>query len=250
MQTIKVQTSQNIELEYVLAGVGDRLIAYIIDLLIYIAYAIGITILSDAVGGFGDSNWIMLILFLPVLFYQLLCEVFLNGQSLGKKAKQIRVISLDGNQPSFGQYLVRWIFRIVDDMIGSGAIAIVTISLSQKAQRVGDMLAGTTVVRTRPQTAFQETLFSETEDNYVPSYPQVNRLSDADISLLREVLNRYRKDPVGSTAILQKAADKIRSLLFPSASYAANADTAREDAVAFLETVIKDYNHVTGKAVD
>jgi uncharacterized RDD family membrane protein YckC len=247
MQTIKIQTSQNIELEYALAGVGDRLVAYIIDLLLYIAYGIGITILSDAVGGFGDSNWIMLILFLPILFYQLVCEVFLNGQSLGKKAKQIRVISLDGNQPNLGQYLVRWIFRIVDDMIGSGVVAIVTISLSQKAQRVGDMLAGTTVVRTRPQTSFQETLYAETETNYTPRYPQVNRLSDADIALLREVINRYRKDPAGSAVILRKAYDKTRALLLPAGSPA--ADPAPGDPDSFLETVIRDYNHVTGKAL-
>ncbi|MCU0379779.1 MAG: RDD family protein [Chitinophagaceae bacterium] len=241
MQTIKIQTSQNIELEYMLAGVGDRLVAYIIDLLIYIAYGIGITIVSDALGGFGGNNWIMLILALPILFYQLLCEVFLNGQSLGKKAKQIRVISLDGNQPNFGQYLIRWIFRIVDDMMGSGVVAIVTISLSQKAQRVGDMLAGTTVVRTQAQTAFRETLYADTDETYIPSYPQVNRLSDSDISLLREVVNRYRKDPSGTAPILQKAAEKIRTLL--------SVREAKEPA-SFLETVIKDYNHVTGKAVD
>lgn len=247
MQTIRIETSQNIELEYPLAGVGDRLVAYIIDLLIYIAYGIGITILSDAVGGFGKSNWIMLILFLPILFYQLLCEVFLNGQSLGKKAKQIRVISLDGNQPNLGQYLIRWIFRIVDDMIGSGVVAIVTISLSQKAQRVGDMLAGTTVVRTRPQTSFQETLYAETEENYVPRYPQVNRLSDADIALLREVINRHRKDPAGAAVILRKAYDKTRALLFPSPAQAIDpSPDAPED---FLETVIRDYNHVTGKGL-
>ncbi|MGL6268611.1 MAG: RDD family protein, partial [Chitinophagaceae bacterium] len=94
MPTIKIQTSQNIELEYELAGIGDRLVAYIIDLLIYAAYIITVFLIADVAGGKSGTNWTPLFLILPIFFYQLLCEVFLNGQSLGKKAKQIKVISL------------------------------------------------------------------------------------------------------------------------------------------------------------
>jgi uncharacterized RDD family membrane protein YckC len=239
MSTIKIQTSQNIELEYELAGIGDRLIAYIIDLLIYAAYTITVFLISDATGGFNTGTWSPLILVLPIFFYQLLCEIFLNGQSLGKKAKQIKVISLNGNQPNIGQYLIRWIFRIIDDMIGSGVVAILTISLSDKAQRVGDILAGTTVVRTNPNTAFQETLFSETQADYIPQFNMAYLLNDSDISLLKEVLNRYVKDPYNSNALLQKAYDKTRTVLGVTGDY---------EAVSFLETVIKDYNHITGKS--
>ncbi len=239
MPTIKIQTSQNIELEYELAGIGDRLVAYIIDLLIYAAYIITVFLIADAANGKSGSNWTPLFLILPIFFYQLLCEVFLNGQSLGKKAKQIKVISLNGNQPNIGQYLIRWIFRIVDDMIGSGVIAILTISLSDKAQRVGDILAGTTVVRTNPNTAFQETLFSETEADYEPQFNLVHLLNDSDITLLKEVINRYVNDPYKNDAILQKAYEKTRNILGVTENY---------EAVSFLETVIKDYNHVTGKA--
>jgi uncharacterized RDD family membrane protein YckC len=239
MPTIKIQTSQNIELEYELAGIGDRLVAYIIDLLIYAAYIITVLLIADAVGGNSGNNWTPLFLILPVFFYQLLCEVFLNGQSLGKKAKQIKVISLSGNQPNIGQYLIRWIFRIVDDMIGSGVIAILTISLSDKAQRVGDILAGTTVVRTNPNTAFQETLYSETEADYRPQFNLVHLLNDSDITLLKEVIGRYVKDPYNNNAILQKAYEKTRNILGVAENY---------EAVSFLETVIKDYNYTTGKA--
>jgi uncharacterized RDD family membrane protein YckC len=237
MPTIKIQTSQNIELEYELAGIGDRLVAYIIDLLIYLAYIIAVFIIADVTGGMG-GGWAQLIFVIPIFFYQLLCEIFLNGQSLGKKAKQIKVISLNGNQPNIGQYLIRWIFRIVDDMIGSGVIAILTISLSEKTQRVGDMLAGTTVVRTSSQTVFQDTLYSETPENYLPQFSDVNILTDADITLLREVLNRFRKDPHNNNTILQKAYEKTRNILGVTENY---------EAVSFLETVIKDYNHATGK---
>jgi uncharacterized RDD family membrane protein YckC len=237
MPTIKIQTSQNIELEYELAGIGDRLVAYIIDLLIYLAYIITVFLIADVTGGMR-GGWAQLIFVIPIFFYQLLCEIFLNGQSLGKKAKQIKVISLNGNQPNIGQYLIRWIFRIVDDMIGSGVIAILTIALSEKTQRVGDMLAGTTVVRTSSQTVFQDTLYSKTEADYKAKFNLVHLLNDSDITLLKEVINRYVKDPYSNNAILQKAYEKTRNILGVTENY---------EAVSFLETVIKDYNHATGK---
>jgi uncharacterized RDD family membrane protein YckC len=237
MPTIKIQTSQNIELEYELAGIGDRLVAYIIDLLIYLAYIITVFIIADVTGGMG-GGWAQLIFVIPIFFYQLLCEIFLNGQSLGKKAKQIKVISLNGNQPNIGQYLIRWIFRIVDDMIGSGVVAILAIALSEKTQRVGDMLAGTTVVRTSSQTVFQDTLYSETEADYKAKFNLVHLLNDSDITLLKEVINRYVKDPYSNNAILQKAYEKTRNILGVTENY---------EAISFLETVIKDYNHATGK---
>lgn len=240
MQTIKIQTSQNIELEYDLAGVGDRLVAYLVDFLIYVGYYVAILLIGDATGGFGNGFWIQLIISLPILFYQLACEVFLNGQSLGKKAKNIRVISLDGNQPNIGQYLIRWIFRIVDDMISSGIVAIVTISLTQKGQRVGDILAGTTVVRINRRTRIDDTIFMDTIENYVPKFPQVTLLTDSDISLLKEVINRYIKDPNGASPLLHKAYDKTRALLHITNEY---------DPLQFLHDVVRDFNHLTSREV-
>ena len=239
MQTIKIQTTQNIELEYELAGIGDRIVAYFVDLLIYFAYGVTIVLIIDAMGGFSGGFWVGLTVILPIFFYQLLCEIFLNGQSLGKKARQIRVISLDGNQPNIGQYLIRWIFRIVDTMLGSGVVAVVTISVSPKAQRVGDMLAGTTVVRMQPSTHFRETIFAETNDNYTPQFTSASRLSESDVSLLREVVNRYKKDPGTNYNVLHKAYEKTRNILQVSEEH---------EKLPFLETVIRDFNYITRKA--
>jgi len=237
MPTIRIQTSQNIELEYALAGVGERLVAYLIDLLVYIAYGVAVYLIIDATGGLGSGRSV-LILMLPVFFYQLLCELFLNGQSLGKKVKQIRVVSLNGNQPNLGQYLIRWIFRIVDDMIGGGVVAIITITLTDRSQRVGDLLAGTTVVRTRPGTNFGETIYSESDESYTPRFSPALHFSDKDISLLKQVVNRCKTDPDNSRSILLKAYEKTRDIL--------RVEEAHEP-LEFLETVIRDYNHHTGR---
>jgi uncharacterized RDD family membrane protein YckC len=237
MSTIRIQTTQHTELEYTLAGVGDRLIAYLIDLLLYMAYGIGLAVvmMNTSLLNFWSGAWVI-VLILPILFYQLLCEIFMNGQSIGKRIRSIRVISLDGNQPSIGQYLIRWLFRIVDDMIGTGVVAIVSISLSEKAQRLGDMLAGTTVVRTKTSTVFDDTLFMEADGAHEPVFPQVIRLKDRDVNMLKEVIRRVRSDPERHQSLLEKACARTLDVL------GVDTDLASLD---FLEAVIRDYNHIT-----
>ena len=95
------------------------------------------------------------------------------------------------------------------------------------------MLAGTTVVRTRRSTQLRDTIYMETTEQYIPRYNVGSKLSDDDITLLKEVVNRYRKDPGNNSVILQKASDKTRNLLM--------VDEV-SDHLEFLETVIKDYN--------
>jgi hypothetical protein len=164
----------------------------------------------------------------------------MNGQSIGKKVKNIRVISLDGNQPHIGQYLIRWLFRIADTMMSSGLVAIMTIALSAKGQRVGDMLAGTTVVRTNRKTQIGDTLFMETEEDYVVRYPETVNLSDQDITLLKEVLNRESMHPQESSGLTMKAALKVKNML--------NVHSNDEPRM-FLEDIIRDYNFLTSKEV-
>jgi uncharacterized RDD family membrane protein YckC len=235
MSTIRIQTTQHTELEYTLAGLGDRITAYLIDLLIYAAY---ITIIVTLIfsNWVGSDSYEIILLFIPVLFYQLLCEIFMNGQSVGKRIRSIRVISLDGNQPGLGQYMIRWIFRILDDMIGSGVVAIVSIALTPKAQRIGDILAGTTVVRTRSATVFEDTIFIEADATYEPLFPQVIRLKDRDLGMLKEVVKRVRRDPEAHQALLEKACLKTKEVL------GVDSDLPQ---IEFLETVVRDYNHIT-----
>lgn len=136
MNTINITTSQNIELEYELGSVGDRILGRILDRVVLIGYIIVVI----AIIGFGNLEkftgrymWFMvLFIALPLMFYNLLSELFLHGQSLGKKIMGIRVISLTGGQPSFSQYLIRWIFRIVDFLFSGSLIALIMVAASEK----------------------------------------------------------------------------------------------------------------------
>src|SRR5690606_6486216 len=125
----------------------------------------------------------------PPFFYHLLCEIFMNGQSIGKRQMKIRVVKLDGSSPGIGSYLLRWILRPIDISLFSGGIAILSIAITRHNQRLGDLAAGTTVVKTDVRQDFP--VFA-VEENYTPSFPEVVSLSDADIEVIQRVLKVYR----------------------------------------------------------
>ena len=240
MNTIRITTSQNIELEYDLASLGERIAGYIIDMLIIVAYVFIVLMIQNWTSFILKGNgWIWIILFLPVMLYDLVCEVLLNGQSVGKKVMKIKVISIDGGQPSLGQYLIRWLFRLVDFTFSFELCGLICVAVSDRKQRVGDLVAGTTLIRTQPRIAFQQTIYTPTPDlNYTVSFPGVLTLSDKDIQLIKEVVLQIQK--TGNNYLAYHAAEKIKQLL--------QVETNLEPA-HFLQVVIADYNHLTSKAM-
>ena len=120
MQTIRITTTQNIDIDYEVAGLGERIVAYIIDMAMFAVIIIATLIAIGVVGGMrrgGSDIWIGVLFVIYgalYVFYDLICELSMNGQSVGKKIMKIKVISLDGARPRLGQYLLRWLFRIID----------------------------------------------------------------------------------------------------------------------------------------
>jgi uncharacterized RDD family membrane protein YckC len=236
MQTIRITTSQNIDIDYEIAGLGERMVAYIIDFAIF--FLIGILcLISGAIvlgrdSGFTSGVFVVIFLVLYV-FYDLVCEIFMNGQSIGKRVMKIKVISLDGGQASVGQYLLRWLFRIIDFGVTSAACAVISIAVTKKSQRVGDIVAGTTLVRTEPRTKIEAIAFTPHNHDYTPVFNEVTQLNDKDIALIHEVLTSYIKS--GNYDILHSAAIKIKQVL--------NIDTKMDDMM-LLQTLVRDYNHI------
>ena len=89
---------------------------------------------------------IFFMFYLPVIFYSLLFETLLDGQTPGKRIIKIKVVKIDGYQASLADFVIRWIFRIVDLNMMSGVVALISIITSPKNQRLGDMTAGTAVI--------------------------------------------------------------------------------------------------------
>lgn len=241
MSTIAITTTQNIDLEYDLASLGERIVGRILDWILLAIYVLVIVLVVIGSTGFGNyiekNGWLALLFVIPVFFYDLACEILFNGQSLGKKVMGIKVISLDGEQPTLGQYLIRWLFRLVDFSLTSSLCALIMVAATEKRQRLGDMIAGTTLVKTKPRTSIQQTLFVPTENVvYEATYPEVVNLSDKDMQFIKEVLINVRRS--GNTMLALQMMNKVEQVL---------NITSRQEPVDFLYTVLADYNKLASK---
>lgn len=232
MQRISVETTQNVRIDYVLAGIGDRVLAFLLDGLILVAYIIIVGLILRQLP-FNPSATLLIPLGLPIFLYHLLCEALLDGQSLGKMQMHIKVIKVDGSLPSFGAYLLRWLLRPVDIGFFSGGIAVLSIAISTKGQRLGDLAAGTTVVKTKSQPT--TSVFS-VEDDYQPVFSEAIQLTDADIDTILLVIKTYRES--GNATPVRLAADKIQSLLNVQSSLS---------PLQFLYTIVRDYKFLTSR---
>jgi uncharacterized RDD family membrane protein YckC len=250
MSNVKLDTGFNIEVEFTIPAFYKRLLAWFIDFALLIAYYIlGNKLFSSALGPlWGAREWMLILFGLPVLSYHLLCEIFLNGQSIGKKAMRIKVITADGGQPTISQYLIRWLFRSVDFpfwvlvYISFGVLpwwcsillfgGLACILSTSHSQRIGDLVAATILIDTRTSTSWEDTVFTELSDDYQPCYPQVMQLSDKDINTLKSIIKSVSRS--GDYDLSMRIADRIRSKLQLSSD---------QDSLEFLQTLLMDYNY-------
>ncbi|HEY4107747.1 RDD family protein [Puia sp.] len=249
MLQVKLDTGFNIEVDFMIPGFFKRFLAWAVDAaIIWAYYLVGSNVLGSALRNDGSHIWIWVLFGLPPFLYHLLCEVFLNGQSVGKKATRIKVISADGGEPSISQYLIRWMFRLADFplwvfvAVFTGALpwwctiflfaGLACILATPYSQRIGDLIAGTILIDTRNRTSWQDTVFTELSEDYKPRYPQVMQLSDKDINTLKSIINSVSKS--GDYDLSMRIADRIRSRLDISSD---------QDSLDFLQTLLKDYNY-------
>lgn len=232
--SVRIQTSQNVELEYELASLGDRILATIIDRLIYLGWAIAWFGLFSVLK-LGENQsifFVVLTIVLPILLYPLLSEYFLNGQTLGKRAMNIRVVRLDGNKPTLSAYLLRWLLLIIDTGIFTPVVAIIAIAANGKGQRIGDIAAGTTVIKTTKRVNLSQVVYQELPEDYKVTYPEAAQLNDRDIETIRQVLRRRNEE------LTQQTAEKVSNVL---------DITNITESRTFLLTIINDYTYLAAQ---
>lgn len=238
MKSIEVKTTQNVILEYELADLRDRGIAFLIDLTTMVVVVSLLSMLGFGAFQFTGTAATVFVIFLMCLFifYSLVMEVLNNGQSVGKMAMKIQVITMIGGQPTFADYVARWVLRIIDIWVSFGGIASILVASSAKAQRIGDIVANTAVIKLMPRMNLKlnDLLAIRSQDSYKPVYIQAKQLEEVDVLLIKATLERYRqfRNPAHEEAV-QMLAGRIRSVL-------AIAPSAFND-VQFLQTVLNDY---------
>ncbi|SDX94287.1 RDD family protein [Hymenobacter psychrophilus] len=234
MSTIRIQTTQNVVLEYEAASVGDRVLAQVLDVLVMVLWAAVVSFLIRQVADSQDGRQIMayVLVYTPLLIYHPLCEIFFNGQSLGKQARKIKVSRLDGTRPGTGDYLLRWLLGLFEIGMTAGSVALVATLFNGRGQRLGDMAAGTTVVSLRPRAPDVHTLTAETQvpAGYQPVFEQARHLSDHDATLIRQLFRQAGTQ--GDYALLNELAGKVKSVTTIS------TDLPDE---SFIRTVLRDH---------
>jgi uncharacterized RDD family membrane protein YckC len=233
---LQIETTLNINIEHTIASVAERIVSTLIDYLIFVAYYLIIFTFFSISGISGYAAYV--IASLPVLFYDLFLEITMDGQTWGKKVMKIKVVKADGSEPGFTDYLIRWIFRLLENVLLLGTLPVVLIIIRGKGQRLGDMAAGTVVVRIEKVHKLGDLLSSAIKTlDYVPAYESVMILTDKDINTIREVLQFVWKN-FGTPESVQmslKAQDAIEKKLDLKSGIT---------PIKFLETIVKDYEYL------
>lgn len=235
MKVLEFENTQGILMRYSTATVLHRSAAFMMDIVL-----LGITmfLLEVTLTKVPTGIRYGLILAPIFFFYQLCMELFNDGRSVGKMALGLKVIRIDGRSPSGYDYLMRWMFRWVDIYMSSGAFAAMLVSATPKSQRIGDLLADTTVIHTKNlRIPLTQILKLNQLSSYKPEYAQASKLSEQQVLLAKETLQRaVRTKNDAHIQALNLVADRI-SLLFEI--------ERPKNSRLFVQTVIKDYIALT-----
>jgi len=235
MPKLRIVTSQNVTIDYELATVMERILCGAIDTFIQFIYVlIWMSAFSASLSFYNDFS--VLVFLIPVMVYSLVFETLFNGRTPAKMILGIKVVRIYGDRAGFSSYFTRWVFRLFDVVITAGGVAITAIFFNKKAQRIGDVIAGTAVVRLKNRPVYNPLLVSVPE-NYVVRYPEAKMLSEKDISTISEVLQFYftMDASVKAIKLMQKTRQKIESTL---------GITAEGKNDEFFRTILKDYSAI------
>ncbi|WP_420399151.1 RDD family protein [Flagellimonas sp.] len=237
MDQFQIETAQNISITQNTSNLGERMLAYIIDSFVIGVYTILVFILLGSLDMDLFDQWAYyLVMSIPAFLYYLLFETFSDGKTIGKGLMSLRVVKLDGSKPSFANYFVRWVLRIIDVVLTSGGGAVLTILIRGKGQRLGDIAAGTTVISEKKKVSLKDTLLRELPKDYKPQFPQVTVFKDSEIQTIKELYDKSKLN--GDHNVIVSLDKKIKEVTGIQTTL---------HPIQFVDEVIKDYNYYTQK---
>ena len=247
MPQIAINTSQNVNISFNISSIGERLVAFLIDGAITILYFVVMYYtffemfnLSRYMMGLDpwSQKAISIAIAFPATVYPLVTESLMEGQTPGKKIMKIKVVKIDGYQATFGDYLIRWVFRVID-VTFLGIVGLVSAIATKNNQRLGDIAAGTAVISLKNNINISHTILEKLQDDYIPTFPQVIGLSDNDMRIIKD--NYLKALKLDDRLVISKLSEKIKSIL------KLEIDPQQMTERQFIGIVIKDYNFYTGK---
>lgn len=250
MKSIIFESAQHVKVEFELASTFQRVAAALIDITAFFIYFL-IVMAALGLGDFFSSAGtrmfvILLIIKLPWILYFPLVEFFMKGQSLGKYALGIRIVTIDGESPGLKEVFTRWLFRgdffwisadaLVLIWAGIGVVGAIFSATSPKGQRLGDVMAGTVVIKNNASVKYSYQQIDEIKnnENYTAVYPNVIRLTDEDMLLIKNTILRVQKYPNNETKNFAiQLANKSAELI--------GLEETPPQRLQFLQTLLQDY---------
>ena len=250
MKTIEFESAQHVKVEYELATTLQRTAAALIDMILFIIYffivmaAVGIdSFITDP----GTSLFIhLLIIKIPWIFYNPFIEYVTHGQSLGKYIVGIRVVKMTGERLGLKEVFTRWLFKgdflwisadfFVLFWFGIGVFGVIFSATADKRQRMGDVMANTVVIKKKTSTIYtlRDILAIKSTENHQATYPEVTRLTDEDMLLIKNTIQRVQKYPNEETKKFAiELADETARLL--------GLTETPQKRMEFLQTLLQDY---------
>ncbi len=238
MAIVTIHTSQNVRIDYEAATLGVRIGAFLLDVLAtVVSYGLFVLLLVLLeVDGISEQITFVFGPIFYTLLYFFFLEMITRGQTLGKALLKLRVMRLDGRDPTPADYLGRAVFLLVDVLFSFGMLAVLLILIGSRRQRLGDVVSGTVVIQTTAYggVSLADVLTIRRRDEHEPTYPNVQRLTDEDLLLVKQTILRYRRyRNDGHRQALDLLARRMGELL--------GVDELPEDREAFLQEVLLDY---------
>lgn len=183
-------TPEAVQLRVDVAGLGSRMIAWLLDTLIQLAVLIPLILgfSADGVAGTYELVVLLVLLFAILWLYYPMFEWLWGGRTPGKRAQRLRVVRTDGQPAGFAPIMVRNLLRIVE-VILFPFVAVICMLVTRRAQRLGDLAAGTMVIRERTTHAPQALDLVGGSDELLAGL-DTSRLTEREYGLIRSFLAR------------------------------------------------------------
>jgi uncharacterized RDD family membrane protein YckC len=246
-----VATPERVSFDYQVAGIGTRVIAQLLDLLILGGVLLGVWLAAAAVGqsGLDSVAYLLAVIgsFVVVFGYFWACEAFWSGQTVGKKVFRLRAVGDRGEPMTFFQAGIRNIVRVIDFLPYAYGVGIVVLFINGRGKRLGDLAAGTVVVKDSDslqlwqvpggQAAARSAQPAPSASPFVPATPQELFLRRLDPDLRRFITSYARRRPALPLPLRAQLAGQVQALLQAAAPevFAQHGPLAALDYLADLE---------------
>lgn len=213
MASAEILTGQFVSIEQIPASIGDRIAARLIDIVLRVIMLIAILVVLSQIPYNDLAEFFAVVAVILLLLYTFLFELFFNGQTVGKMIMKIRTVKADGSRPTLGSLFLRWLLEFID--VNVFFVGILPIVVTRRHQRIGDLAAGTMVVRcpdiSQMYASFSQMLseYQYALPDYTPKYPKAWLLTPGQVELIERVVKSGRSNAFANAEAISRLAGKV-----------------------------------------